>query len=144
MGGGLRGGEQLADARDVVGPNRCCEQAVVSYAVQAARQDMEEEAADELGCVERHGLEPVAALDPIVFPFEGDAVLVERNETLVGDGDAMSVAGEIGEYGLRPGERPLGVDEPIGAAQRRERGVEGVCCGERGEAAEEDEAASLV
>jgi hypothetical protein len=32
----------------------------------------------------------------------------------------------------------------IGAAQRRERGVEGVCCGERGEGAEEDEAASLV
>ena len=56
----------------------------------------------------------------------------------------MSVAGEIGEYRLRPGERPLGVDEPIGAAQRREGGVEGVCCGERGEGAEEDEAAGLV
>ena len=38
-----------ADAREVVGPNRSCEQ---SDAVQAARQDMEEKAADELGGVE--------------------------------------------------------------------------------------------
>jgi hypothetical protein len=105
---------------------------------------MEEKAADELGGVERHGLEPVAAFDAIVFPFEGDAVLVERNETRVGAGEATKVAGEIGEDGLRPGDRPFGVDEPRRAAQRRERGVEGVCCGERGDAAEEEEAASLV
>jgi len=26
--------------------------------------------ADELGGVERHGLEPVATFDPVVFPFE--------------------------------------------------------------------------
>jgi hypothetical protein len=38
-----------ADAREVVGPNRSSEQSV---AVQAARQDMEEKAADELGGVE--------------------------------------------------------------------------------------------
>ena len=45
------------------------------------------EAADELGGVERHGLEPVAAFDPVVFPFEGDALVVERDEPGVGDGD---------------------------------------------------------
>ena len=43
-------------------------------AVEAARQHVEEKAADELGGVERHGLEPVAAFDPIVLPLEGDAV----------------------------------------------------------------------
>src|SRR5262249_30035049 len=84
--------------------------AVASNAVQVARQDMEEKAADELGGVERHGLEPIAAFDPIVFPFEGDAVVVERDETRVGDGEAMSVAGKIGKDGLRPGERPFGED----------------------------------
>jgi hypothetical protein len=31
------------------------------------------EAADELGGVERHGLEPVAAFDAVVLPFEGHA-----------------------------------------------------------------------
>ena len=69
-------------------------------------------------------------------------------KVLCGEGVASHTDPEscaaIGEDGLRPGERPLGVDEPIEAAQRRERGVEGVCCGERGEAAEEDEATSLV
>ena len=79
-------------------------------------------------------LKPIAAFDPVVLPLEGDALLVEGNETRVRDGDAMGVAGEIGEDGLRSGERPLGVDEPIGAAQRRERGVEGAVLGEWGEA----------
>jgi hypothetical protein len=112
--------------------------------MEAAGQHVQEKATDELGGVERHGPEAVAAFDPVAFPFEDDALVVERDEPGIRDGDAMSVAGEIGEDGLRPGEWPLGVDEPIGAAQWRERGVEGVCCGERGEAAEEDEATGCV
>jgi hypothetical protein len=108
-------------------------------AVEAARQHVEEKAADELVGRERHGLEPVAAFDPIVLPFEGDAFLVERDEPGVGDRDAVGVAREIGENRLRPGERPLGVDDPFGAAQRRERGVEAALVGERGKIGEEDE-----
>ena len=128
---GLGRGEQLSGALDVAGANRAGEQAVVADAVEAARQHVQEKAADELGGVERHGLEPVAAFDAIVLPFEGDALLVERDEPGVGDRDAMGVAGEIGEHGLRSGERSLGVDDPIAAAQRRERGVEGALVGER-------------
>ena len=60
--------------------NRAGEQAVVADAVEAARQDVQEKAADELGGVERHGLEPVAAFDPVVLPLEGDAGVVERDE----------------------------------------------------------------
>ena len=86
-------------------------------AVEAARQDVEEKAADELGGVEHHGLEPVAAFDPVVFPFEGDALVVERDEPGVGDGDAVGVAREIGENGLGSGEGPLGVDDPLGPAR---------------------------
>ena len=94
--------------------------------------------------VERHGLEPVAAFDPVVLPFEGDAGFVERDEPGVRDGDAVGVAREIGEHGLRSGEGPLGEDHPLGAAQRRERGVEGALVGERREVAEEGEAAGCV
>src|SRR5271165_6825028 len=57
------------------------EEAVVADAVEAARQHVQEKAADELGRVEGHGLEPVAAFDPVVLPFEGDARLVEGDET---------------------------------------------------------------
>ena len=42
-------------------------------AVEAARQHVQEKAADELAGVERHGLEPVAAFDAVVLPLEGHA-----------------------------------------------------------------------
>ncbi len=98
----------------------------------------------QLGGVERHGFEPVASFDAVVLPFEGDARLVERDESGVRDGDAVGIAGEIGEHGFRSGERLLSVDDPLGAAQRREGGVEGALVGERGEVAEEDEPAGRM
>jgi hypothetical protein len=116
----------------------------MSDAMEAAGQHVQEKAADELGGVERHGPEAVAAFDPIVLPFEGDAFVVERDEPGVRERDAVGIAGEIGEDGLWPGEPPLGVDDPFRAAQRRERGVEGALLGQRGEIAEEDEAAGRV
>jgi hypothetical protein len=113
-------------------------------AVEAAGQDVQEKAADELGGVDRHGPEPVAAFDAVVLPFEGDARVVEGDEPGVRDRDPVSVAREIGEHGLGSGEGSLGVDDPCGPAQRRKRGVEGTLVGERGEIAEEGEAAGLV
>ena len=77
---------------------------------------------------------------PVVLPFEGHALLVERDQPRVGD--AVGVAREIGENGLGSGEGPLGVDDPLGPARSREDGVEGALVGERGEIAEEGEAAS--
>jgi len=43
----------LAGALDVAGSNRAGDEAVVADAVEAARQDVQEKAADELGAVER-------------------------------------------------------------------------------------------
>ena len=111
-GRAFRRGERLADALDVARSNRAGKQAVMADAVEATRQHVQEKAAGELGGVERHGLEPVAAFDPVVLPFEGDARLVERDEAGVRDGDAVGVAGEISEHGPRSGEGSLGVDHP--------------------------------
>ena len=119
LGSGLRRGEQVSGALDVLGANRAGDEAVVSDPVEAARQHVQEKAADELDSVERHGLEPVAAFDPVVLPLEGDALLVERDEPGIRDRDAVGVARQVSEDGLRPGERPLGVDDPFRAAQRR-------------------------
>jgi len=102
----------LPSALDVRHPPRAGEEAVVADAVEAVRQHVQEKAADELVGREGHGLEPVAAFDPVVLPLEGDARVVERDEAGVRDRDAVGVSGEIGEDGLRPGERPLGVDDP--------------------------------
>src|SRR5262245_20848678 len=46
--------EQLADARDVAGSGLAVEEPVVADAVEARRQDMHQEAADELVGMKRH------------------------------------------------------------------------------------------
>jgi hypothetical protein len=56
-------------------------------------------------------------------------VLVEGDQAAVGDGDAVGVAAEIGEHRLRPGERLLGIDDPLDFAQRRQLGREGAASG---------------
>ena len=63
---------------------------------------------------------PGPCLGAIVLPAEGDALVVEGDEPAVRDGDAVGVAGEVGEHRLGSGERALGVDHPFAAAQRRE------------------------
>src|SRR6187402_3405315 len=50
--------EQLSGPRDVVDALAAGEQAVVADAVEAARQHVDEESADELVGGERHALEP--------------------------------------------------------------------------------------
>jgi len=90
---GLLATEQLASACDVIGAGGLGEQAVVADAVEALGQDMDEEAADELLCCERHHLVAVGAFDPIVLVLEADTVFVERDQSAVSDGDAVGVAG---------------------------------------------------
>ena len=53
---------------------------------------MDEEAADELFGGKRHPLVSIAALDAIVLPLEGNALLVEGNQATVGDANTMGVA----------------------------------------------------
>ena len=99
---------------------------VVADAVKPLGQDVEQEAPDELVGRERHcavSRLPVAA---VVLVAEGHAALVESDEPAVRDGDAVGVAGEIGEHRLGPGEGRLGVDEPVLLPERREMCGEGL------------------
>src|SRR5260370_22475503 len=89
-------------------------------AVKPLRQNVEEEAPDELVGGEGYcaiSRLPVAA---VILVAKGHVALVESHETAVRDGDAMSVAGEIGQHRLGPGEGRLGVEEPVLPPQRRE------------------------
>ena len=70
-------------------------------AMKALRGDVEQEAPDELVGAERHCAVPRLPAAVIVVP-EGYAALVESNEATVRDGDAMGVAGEIGEHRFGP------------------------------------------
>ena len=100
-------GEQLTRADDVVGASVFGEQAVVADAVQAFGQHVDEETADELVGLERHALVSIAALDAVVLPLEGNALLVEGDQAAVGDGNAVGVTLQIGQHRLRSAERTL-------------------------------------
>jgi hypothetical protein len=114
----------------------------VADAVEALRQDVDQEAADELAGGECHDL--LATIGTIVLPSEGDTGAVAGDQPAVGDGDAMGVARQIGQHGLWPAERTLRVDDPFGSAQRRQVSRERLRVGEGGMAAEELETAGLV
>jgi hypothetical protein len=101
------------------------EEAEVADAVEAVGHGVLQEAADELVSGERHQLG--FAVLPIVLPSEADLAVVEPEQTAVGDGDTVGIAGEIAEHLLRPGERGLRVDDPIDPGQ----GVEPCCKGGR-------------
>src|SRR5262249_31985249 len=102
-----RASEQFASTRDVVGAGGFGQQAVVADAMEALGQDVDEESADELVCGECHALVPISALDTVVLPLEGDAVLVECDQAAIGDGNAVGIAGEIGQHRLGAAERAL-------------------------------------
>ena len=141
---GLWRGEQIAGFCDVLGTGTVGEQAVATDAVEAAWQHVDEEAADELGCGERHDLVPLAAFDAIVFVFERDASAVERDQPAVGDGDAVGIARQISEHRLGSAERPLGVEIPLNLTQRRQIRSECFALGERDMLAKEFQATGVV
>src|ERR1700741_3618126 len=84
-------------------------------------QNVEQEAPDELVGAEYHCAVPRLPVAAVILVPEGHASLVESNEPAVRDGDAMSVAGEIGKHRFWPGEGRLGIDEPFLAREGRER-----------------------
>ena len=134
----------MAGLREVRSTGRAGEQAVVADAVEPARQDMEQEAADELVDGESHDLLPVGIVAAVVLVAECDPGLVEAEQPPVRDCDAMGVAREIGKYRLRPGKGWLGIDDLAVFARRGEIVEEGTPVGKRCERSEEGEPPGVV
>src|SRR6202051_2778076 len=91
-------------------------QAEVADLVEAARQNVLEEAAHELVAAKAAGSRPA---DLAFLVLEGDRLVVEADDAGVGESDTKDVAGEIVEHGLLavapggdmedPGPLPQGV-----------------------------------
>jgi hypothetical protein len=60
----------------------------------------------------------------IVLPAEGDLVMLESQQTVVRDGHAMGVAGEITQHMVGAAERWLGIDHPVLPEQGAQEGTE--------------------
>lgn len=89
------------------------EKAVVSNAVESLWQDVDEETADELAGVEGYGFVAVSLFGPVIFPLEGDAVFIVGDQAGVGDGNTVSISGEVSQYGRGPLEGSFGIEVPL-------------------------------
>jgi len=90
---------------------------------KAAGQHMEQETAQELWGLDRH--HSLAISVSIISPAEGHLVVGEGDQAMVGDGDTMSIAGEIAEDMMGTAERRFGIDDPVLTEQGTQEGAEG-------------------
>ena len=93
------------------------EQPIVTDAVEAAGQDVQQEATDELVDGQGHGLVTRLAFASIVFVAERDPAFVQGDEPAVGDSDPVRVTRQVGEHRFGSGERGLGINMPIDLGQ---------------------------
>ncbi len=67
---------------------------------------------------ERHRLVARPSLGPVIFPAERDAMLIQGDESLVGNRHPVGIAGQIRQHCCGSGKRALGIDHPLDLAQR--------------------------
>ena len=80
---------------------------------------------------------PYRSFEAVILPFEGDALVIERDQAAVRDGDAVGIAREIAQYFRGSPEWTFAVDHPVTVTQRLQIGREGSCIGECGVLSEE-------
>src|SRR6266496_124273 len=93
--------------------------AEVADADQTLRQNVDQESAQKLIYGDCHDL--LLAAVRIVFPEKRDPIIVERNQSMVGDGDAVRIASEIVQNMLGTAEGWLGIDDPVLAKELSEK-----------------------
>src|SRR3989442_1246008 len=104
---GLWPSEQFAGARDVVGAGGLGQQAVVAGAGGGLWEEGGEGTGGGILCGESDSPFFVSAPPLVVLSPLGDAVFVECDQAAIGDGNAVGIAGEIGQHRLGSAERGL-------------------------------------
>ena len=94
----------------------------VADAHEAWGKHVEEKAPQKL--LHRQGHQALLVGVGGVSPAKGDLVVGERDEAMVGDGDAMGVGTQIVEDILRAAKGRLAVDHPLVAEQGAQEGRE--------------------
>ena len=98
------------------------------------------EAAQEFFAGERHGA--LFVVVGVVFPAEEHLGWVDRENSVVGNGHAVRVTGQIVQHVFGPAEWWLGIDDPVGPSELIEPLGERAGIGEMGEIAKEAKLAS--
>jgi hypothetical protein len=120
------------------------EQAVMTDAVEALWENVDQEAADELASGQRHQLLLVGDIVAIILVAQCQPGLAEADEVTVRDGDPVGVARQIGEHRLGPCERRFGIDDPVLLPDWGQVSQEGTAAGECRKTGEEAEPPRVV
>ena len=97
---------------------------------EASGEHMQKETTQELGGGKRH--RALLAAVGVILPTKSNALLVEGQQAVIGDGHAMSVAAEIAQHLQGPTEGGLGIDDPIVAVQAAHKFRKLLRVGQRG------------
>src|SRR3974390_1133756 len=109
---------------------------------EAFGEQMQQEAAQEL--IQRQGHQFLLIVVSRVPPEKGNLAIRKRNESMVGDGDAVGVAAQILEHILGASEGRLAVDHPVvSVVEGPQPGSEDLGLSQGGEVAIEAELAAL-
>ena len=92
------------------------------------RGDVQQQTPQELHGVQRQGAQAVATL--VILVAEGHLAMLEGHETVIGDGDAVGIAGQVLEHMLGVLDGLFGVDDPLLVAQGGEEPLPGRGLGE--------------
>ena len=83
---------------------------------------MQKEAAQEL--IGRYCHQFLFAAVSVILPAKCHKAIGEVNDSMIGDGDAMGVAGQVMKSMLRAAERRFGIHDPILTEKRTKEGAE--------------------
>jgi hypothetical protein len=97
-------------------------------ALEAARGDRQPQAPQAFHGIERQGTQAVATL--VILVAEGHLAVRQGNESVVGDGDPVGIAGEGLQDMLGVLQGLFGVDHPCFVAQGGEEPLPGRACSE--------------
>jgi hypothetical protein len=92
---------------------------------------VKEKPAEEL--IDRETQDALAVVVCGIAPPEGNVAISKSDQSVVGDGDAVSVVSEIAQHVFWSTEGRLGIDDPVLSEQRPEPGGEGSRGSERSE-----------
>jgi hypothetical protein len=95
----------------------------VTDANQSFGQNVDQESAEKLFCGNSHNL--LLAAVGIILPSERHSIILEANESMVGDRDAVGIAREIMQNMFGAAEGWLGVDDPVLAEKLSQKSAEG-------------------
>jgi hypothetical protein len=98
------------------------QEAIVTNADEAARQHMQQESTQEF--IGRKGQEPFLVFVSGVSPTEGNLIVNEGNQTMLGDSNTMSVRSQVAKRLVGSAERRLAIDHPAVTEELTEKTAE--------------------